>query len=75
MHSWIAIRLSPRIFPGDTYVAELVRAIARTVSKLFYIPWREPCAHNRYGLREIVEDLRRDIRKPILNILKARILL
>jgi hypothetical protein len=37
---------------------EIVRAIARTVSKTFWVPLYEPRAFDRYEtLREIVEDL------------------
>ena len=37
---------------------ELVRAIARTISETFWIPQREPRAHDRYNLREIAKDMR-----------------
>ncbi|KAH9954353.1 hypothetical protein BC827DRAFT_1243362 [Russula dissimulans] len=35
----------------------IIHAIARTVSGLYYIPWREPHAYDRYTLHDIVKDL------------------
>jgi hypothetical protein len=49
-------RFSPRLL-SDVDSA-LVRAISRTLSKTFWIPWREPHVHDRYDLRGIVADLR-----------------
>ena len=62
------LRCPRRLLPDDDDDnCELIRAIAQTVSKTFWVPLREPCPRDRYTIWEIAvsEELRRGgLRKP-----------